>query len=135
MQKAPKTGIHRGISTYCFYPLFNVNMDLEDCFQIMYDMGAHGLEILADGIIDGYPYPPQEWINRFFALCDKYEIIPVEYGHWVESRTYRGRELTVEESLAKLVHDIKLASHLWFICMRTKLGVIDEKLTDRKSVV
>ena len=119
-------GIHRGVSTYCWYPLYNVNMDLEDSFMIMQDMGAHGLEILADGIIDGYPYPSQEWLNKFFALCDKYEIVPVEYGHWVESRLYKGRESTVEESLEQLIHDIKLASYMGFTCMRTKLGVIDE---------
>ena len=122
-------GIHRGMSTYCWYPLYNVMMDLEDSFMIMQDMGAHGLEILADGIIKGYPYPSQEWLNKFFGLCDKYEIVPVEYGHWVESKLYRGRESTVEESLEQLIHDIKLASYMGFTCMRTKLGVIDGKLT------
>ncbi len=129
MSETKKNGIHRGVSTYCWYPLYNVNMDLEDSFEIMQDMGAHGLEILADVIIDGYPYPSQEWLNKWFALCDKYEIVPVEYGHWVESRLYRGRECTVEESLEQLIHDIKLASYMGFTCMRTKLGVIDEILT------
>ena len=129
MQAPQKPGIHRGVSTYCWYPLYNVNMDLEDSMEIMQDMGAHGIEILADGIIDGYPYPSKEWLNKWFALCDHYEIVPVEYGHWVESRLYRGRECTVEESLEQLIHDIKLASYMGFTCMRTKLGVIDEILT------
>ena len=129
MSTTQKPGIHRGVSTYCWYPLYNVNMDLEDSFDIMQDMGAHGLEILADGIIDGYPYPSKEWLNKWFALCDHYEIVPVEYGHWVESRLYKGRESTVEESLEQLIHDIKLASYMGFTCMRTKLGVIDEILT------
>jgi sugar phosphate isomerase/epimerase len=129
MQAQQKPGIHRGVSTYCWYPLYNVNMDLEDSFMIMQDMGAHGLEILADGIIKGYPYPSKEWLNKWFALCDHYEIVPVEYGHWVESKLYRGRESTVEESLEQLIHDIKLASYMGFTCMRTKLGVIDGKLT------
>ncbi|MBR3704498.1 MAG: sugar phosphate isomerase/epimerase, partial [Oscillospiraceae bacterium] len=88
MSEVKTNGIKRGVSTFCWYPLYNVNMDLEDSFQIMQDMGAHGLEILADGIVDGYPYPSQEWLNKWFALCDRYEIVPVEYGHWVESRLY-----------------------------------------------
>ncbi|MBR2123338.1 MAG: sugar phosphate isomerase/epimerase [Lachnospiraceae bacterium] len=132
MSTSQKPGIHRGVSTYCWYPLYNVNMTLEDSFEIMKDMGAHGLEILADGIIEGYPYPSKEWLNKWFSLCDRYEIVPVEYGHWVESKLYRGRELNVEESLEQLIHDIKLASYMGFTCMRTKLGVIDDKLTPTK---
>jgi len=129
MSTTQKPGIHRGMSTYCWYPLYNVCMDLEDSLQIMQDMGAHGIEILADGVIKGYPYPSKEWLNKWFAMCDHYEIVPVEYGHWVESKLYRGRESTVEESLEQLIHDIKLASYMGFTCMRTKLGVIDGKLT------
>ena len=53
IKKVPK----RGISTYCFYPMMDVNMELEDIFMHMEDMGAPGLEILADGIIEGYPHP------------------------------------------------------------------------------
>ncbi|MBE6954554.1 MAG: sugar phosphate isomerase/epimerase [Ruminococcaceae bacterium] len=133
LAKTQKPGIHRGVSTYCWYPLYNVNMDLEDSFQIMQDMGATGLEILADGIIDGYPYPSNEWLDKWFALIDRYDIVPVEYGHWVESRLYRGRECTLEESLEQLIHDIKLAGYLGFTCMRTKLGVIDETLSPVKN--
>ncbi|MBR2123340.1 MAG: TIM barrel protein [Lachnospiraceae bacterium] len=124
-RKVPK----RGISTYCFYPQLGVNMDLEDIFMHMQDMGATGLEILADGIIPGYPYPSEEWLNKWFGLIKKYDIVPVEYGHWVESRLYPGqREASLEESLEQLIRDIKLAHYLGFTCMRTKLGVISETL-------
>ena len=133
MKEQYKPGIHRGVSTYCWYPLLNVNMDLEDSFQVMDDMGAYGLEILADGIIEGYPYPGREWLAKWFGLVEKYHIVPVEYGHWVESRVVPGRECTIEESLEQLIRDIKLASYLGFTCMRTKLGVIDETLTPVKN--
>ena len=63
-KKVPK----RGISTYCFYPQLDVNMDLEDVFMHMEDMGAYGLEILADGIIENYPHPSNKWLDRWFAL-------------------------------------------------------------------
>ncbi len=124
MKKVPK----RGISTYCFYPEMDVNMDLEDVFMHMEDMGAYGLEILADGIIEGYPYPSNKWLDKWFALIDRYHIVPVEYGHWVESRLVPGREASIEESLEQLIRDIKLAHFLGFHCMRTKLGVIDDIL-------
>ena len=82
IKKVPK----RGISTYCFYPMMDVHMELEDIFMHMEDMGAPGLEILADGIIEGYPHPSNKWLDKWFSLVEKYHIVPVEYGHWVESR-------------------------------------------------
>ena len=63
IKKVPK----RGISTYCFYPMMDVNMELEDIFMHMEDMGAPGLEILADGIIEGYPHPSNKWLDKWFS--------------------------------------------------------------------
>ena len=126
--KARKPGIHRGVSTYCWYPELNWTMDMEDMFMHMQDIGANGIEILADGTIQGYPNPSNEWLDKWFGLTEKYDIVPVEYGHWVESRMYRDRDYTSEEALEMLIHDIKLASFMGFTCMRTKLGVCTETL-------
>ncbi len=129
MKIEQKKGVKRGVSTYCYHRELNTSMDLEDCFADMFDMGATGLEILADGIIEGYPYPSEKWLSQWFGMIARYNIVPVEYGHWVESRLYKGRELDDDESLKMLVHDIKLASHMGFTCMRTKLGVCDDYLS------
>ena len=118
----------RGVSFYSYSGEYGLTMTLEDCFVDMYDMEAHGLEILANAHIENYPHPGDEWLERWFALLKKYEIVPVEYGHWVDSRLYPGRELTTQESYDSLVRDIKLASRLGFTVMRTKLGVTDEFL-------
>ena len=128
MQAQQKPGIHRGVSTYCWYQELFWDMDIEDMFMHMQDIGARGLEILADGIIKGYPNPTNDWLDKWFGLVEKYDIVPVEYGHWVESRMYRDRDYTSEEAFEMLVHDIKLASFMGFTCMRTKLGVIDGDL-------
>lgn len=124
-----KAGPKRGVSLYSYSGEFGVTMTLEDCFEEMYDMEAHGLEILANAHIEGYPEPTDEWLEDWFALLKRYEITPAEYGHWVDSRLYPGRELTTQESYDSLVRDIRLASKLGFPVMRTKLGVIDEFLT------
>lgn len=133
MAHIQKDGIHRGVSTYSWYQLLDVSMTLEDCFQEMYDIGARGLEILDEGVIPGYPFPTTAWLDWWFGALERYDIAPVEYGHWVESRLYRGRELTAEESFEALSHDIKLASFMGFSCMRTKLGVCDDYLTPVKN--
>ncbi len=95
----------------------------------MRDLGAHGIEILANASIPNYPNPTDEWVDHWFALCDKYEIVPAEYGHWVDSLLFKGRTLSTEESLQMLERDIKLAHRLGFKVMRTKLGVTDFTLT------
>jgi len=84
----------RGVALYSYQGEFMTTMSLEDLFADMYDMGAEGLEILANAHIENYPNPSEEWLDTWFRLLDKYEIKPVEYGHWVDSRMYPGRELT-----------------------------------------
>lgn len=123
----------RGVSLFSYAGELGITMTLEDCFVDMYDMGAEGLEILANGHILGYPDPSDEWLEEWFRLLNKYGIVPVEYGHWVDSRLYPGRELTTQESYDMLVRDIRLAGKLGFTVMRTKLGVIDETLTPVKN--
>jgi sugar phosphate isomerase/epimerase len=94
----------------------------------MYDMGAHGLEILANTHIENYPYPTDEWVEEWFRLLDKYDIVPVEYGNWIDSHMLGYRDLTTEESCELLVRDIRLAHRLGFTVMRTKMPVISSTL-------
>lgn len=120
--------IKRGVSLFSYSGEYNVTMNFQDCLEDMKDMGAVGLEILADGFIDGYPIPTKDWLDKYFGLINQYGVEPAEYGHWVESRLHEGSDLSVEESLIMLEHDIKLASTLGFKILRTKLGVSDETL-------
>ncbi len=124
-QPAPAGKPKRGVSIYSYSGLLFWHMTLEDCFAEMNDMGARGLEILANGHIEGYPNPTDEWLEWWQSMLKKYNIVPIEYGHWVDSRRHKGRELTTQESYDMLVRDIKLASKLGFTIGRTKLGVID----------
>ena len=111
---------------YSYSGEYGISMNMEDCFADMYDMGAHGLEILANSHIPSYPDVSDKWLEQWNRLLDLYEIVPAEYGHWVDRRLFRGRELTTEESCRMLLRDIKIAHKLGFPVMRTKLGVIDD---------
>ena len=123
----------RGVSLYSYAGELYTSMTLEDCLADMSSMGAYGLEILASGHITNYPDPTDEWVENWYNLLNKYGIVPVEYGHWVDSRLHEGRELTTKESYNMLLRDIKLANKLGFTVMRTKLGVIDEILNPVKN--
>lgn len=119
----------RGVSLYSYTGVFGVTMTMEDCFIDINDMEAEGIEILANGHIPNYPDPSEEWVDWWFSMLNKYNLVPAEYGHWVDSRRQAGRTLTSKESFDMIVRDIKLAHKLGFKVGRTKLGVIDETLT------
>lgn len=117
----------RGTSIFVYQGLMNWNMTMEDVFQEMNAYGSTGFELLT-GYIPNYPNPTDEWVEWWWSMMDKYNIIPIEYGHWVDSRLdviHTGRELGTKESYDMLVRDIKLANKLGFPMGRTKLGVID----------
>lgn len=128
MYKYDRKGPKRGIALYSYSAEYGMTKDLKDCFEDMYDMGAHGLEILANTHIENYPNPTDEWVEEWFRLLDKYEIIPVEYGNWIDSHMLGYRDLTTEESYELLARDMRLAHRLGFTVMRTKMPVISSKL-------
>ena len=123
-----KKGPKRGVALYSYSAEFGLTKTLEDCFEDVCDMGAHGIEILANTHIENYPHPTDAWVEQWFRLCDKYEVEPVEYGNWIDSHVLGDRDLTTEESVEMLCRDIRLAHRLGFKVMRTKMPVINEKL-------
>lgn len=121
--------IKRGVSAYSYNKVFGVSMDLDDIMQDICDTGATGIEILANSHIVKYPDVTDAWIDDWHQKLNHFKLEPAEYGHWVESRLYKGRELTTKESIAMLERDFKIANKLGFKVLRTKLGVIDDTLT------
>lgn len=121
-------GLHRGVSIYSYSGEYGMTKNLEDCLADMADMDAHGLEILANTHIENYPYPSDEWVENWFHLLKKYDVKPVEYGHWIDSHVLGYRELTTQETVMNLIRDIKLAHRLGFHIMRTKMSVIDDNI-------
>ncbi len=140
MYRNTAEGPKRGVAIYSYSAEYGLTKTLEECFEEIKDMGAHGIEILANTHIDNYPYPTDEWVNNWRRLCDQYEVEPAEYGHWIDSKGLGGieHELTTEESIAMLKRDIRLAHRLGFKVLRTKMPVITEKLepvTNWKEII
>ena len=74
MYRNTTTGPKRGVALYSYSAEFGFEKTLEDCFEDLKDMGATGVEILANTHIENYPYPTDEWVNYWFSLCDKYQV-------------------------------------------------------------
>jgi sugar phosphate isomerase/epimerase len=117
-----------GVTLYSYTGDYQVTMSLEDCIADVVDAGATGIEILSETHIPGYPNPTAAWVDNWHALMAKYGTTPTCYDCWVDSRLYKGRTLTVQESLDILLRDMKLANRLGFKIMRPKLGVVTDDL-------
>ena len=128
MKYVPEKGPKRGVSVYSYSDFFPIGMSLEDVFIEMQDMGAHGVEILGNSHIEGYPVLTDEFLEKWQTLCEKYEIIPAEYGHWIDGRMWKDRMLTVDQCVELLENDFKIAHALGFHCLRTKQTVINDVL-------
>lgn len=113
-----------GVSLYSYGGDFLVTMTLEDCLADVADMGAVGIEILADTHIPGYPAPKAAWVDEWHALVERHGLTPTCYSSWLDTRLRADRTLTVEEAVPILVRDLDLAHRLGFTIVRPKLGVV-----------
>jgi sugar phosphate isomerase/epimerase len=127
-----KKGPKRGVSVYSYAYEIDLTATMEDCLAEIGELGTPGqkmgVEILANGHVDGYPNPSAAWVKKWHEMCAKYEVLPVELGHWVDSKLYNeGPEglLDTKDSVEKLVADIRLANRLGFTRGRTKLGMLE----------
>lgn len=116
--------IDLGVSLYSYGGDFLVTMTLEDCLADVADMGATGVEILADTHVAGYPNPTSAWVDEWHALVARHRLTPTCYSSWLDTRLRKGRTLTVDEAVPILVRDLELAHRLGFTIVRPKLGVV-----------
>ena len=70
MNYIPPKGPKRGMSIYSYSDLFSLGLTLEDAFKEMYDMGVHGVEILANSHIDGYPELTDEFLEKLMPWSE-----------------------------------------------------------------
>lgn len=110
----------RGICLYSYHNLLGKSMTLEDAFLEMYDTGATCFEFLTS-YIPNYPNPSPEWVDKYWRLCEKYQLRPSELGHWAENHLHRGPGMTDDEVVEELKQDFRLANLLGFKALRTKI--------------
>ena len=120
---APEGGIRYGVSTYSYTGDVYTSMTLEDVFADIADLGATGIEILGEGNLPNYPSPDPAWIDSWHGLVQKYGLTPTNFGSWVDTTRFYGRDLTADEGAEQLQLDLRLAKELGFTSVRPKFGV------------
>lgn len=118
-----------GVSLYSYTDDIGTVMGLEEAFYHAADLGATGIEILGEAHVDAYPKLSAAWLDRWFALVDRYQLEPTNFASWIDTHVQRDRDLTAEEAAAQLTLDLNLAKRLGFKFLRPKFGVIDDELT------
>ena len=70
--------IRRGVSLYSYQQANMLNgMELEDMIQELSDIGAYGIEIMGQALVENYPFPSDRWIASWWDLMDKYSTQPL----------------------------------------------------------
>ena len=118
-----------GVSLYSYTDDFGTVMDLEDAFYHASETGSTGIEILGEAHLPAYPDIEPAWLDRWYALLDKYGLEPTNYASWIDTDIQRSRDLTAGEGAEQLALDLQNASRLGFSFVRPKFGVIDDELT------
>jgi sugar phosphate isomerase/epimerase len=120
----PQGGLEYCVSTYSYTGDVHTSMTLEDVFADIADLGATGIEILGEGNLPNYPTPDAAWIDSWHGLVQKYGLTPTNFGSWVDTTRFHGRDLTAEEGAEQLQLDLRLAKQLGFTSVRPKFGVV-----------
>ena len=69
------------------------------------------------------PTPDAAWIDTWHGVVQQYGLTPTNFGSWVDTTRFYGRDLTAEEGAEQLQLDLRLAKELGFTSVRPKFGV------------
>lgn len=116
---AQRSAIKRGVSLYCYQEeYYTRTMTLEDCIAEASDIGAYGIEILAEAMVPDFPTPSDRWVDQWNGWMDRYHTKPVCYTQFQETKLYKNRPLTDKEAVNNMLRDLRLAKRLGFKIMR-----------------
>lgn len=129
---APKHGIKRGVSLYSYQEEFMAGtMSVEDCIREMADMGAEGVEILAESMVPDYPTPPTKWIDQWNGWMEKYHTVPANYCQFLETKLRKKPPfMTVEEGQENMIRDMTLALQMGFKIVRPNPDTTSSTMMD-----
>ncbi|CED91243.1 hypothetical protein [Actinomyces succiniciruminis] len=81
-------------------------------------MGAQGIEFLSDQMLEGAQNASDATIDEFNAIMERHPLERVANDIFINSSLFRNRWLTLEEQVASLQADLRLAKRLGFPLVR-----------------
>ncbi|MFO1466253.1 MAG: TIM barrel protein [Steroidobacteraceae bacterium] len=115
--------IRRGVAMYSYQEDYFVRqMSVEDCLREMSDIGARGVELLAEMMVPDFPDPPAAWVDQWHGWIEKYGLEPACYTQFIDSLRTRTHVLDVQEGVQTMLRDIRLAKRLGIPRIRALIG-------------
>ena len=105
--------IKRGVSLYSFQEdYYEGRRTLEQCIAATADLGAVGIETLAEQMMPGFPRLSDEFYDQFAGWMTKYGTVSVAHDMFLDTKRYKDRLLTDSEMIESLKRDIDHAYKL-----------------------
>jgi sugar phosphate isomerase/epimerase len=123
----PAHRIKRGVSLYSFQEeYFLRTMSVEDCIAAAAGMGAHGIELIPEQMIPGYPALTDEFADSWSGWMATYGTTSTATNSFVDTKRHPDRWLTLEEQVASVRRDIDIAVSLGFPIVKATINFAPE---------
>ena len=120
---APQHSIRRGVSLYSYQEEYYTRaMTLQDCLSEASSIGARAIEILPEEMVPNFPNPSDEWVDRWHGWMDRYHLVPNTYCQFQDTVLIKGRDQSLDDGVAMLERDLKLARRMGLKNMRLLIG-------------
>jgi len=110
--------IKRGVSLYSYqHEYAHGTFTLEDCVAAAAEVGALGIETLAEQMFPGFPLPgqpdlPDSFYAQWRELMDAHGTTPTVHDMFLDTKRYSGRLLNHDEMVDSLRRDIRHTARL-----------------------
>lgn len=113
--------IKRGVSLYSYQQAqFFKELDVwEQIREVRQGVETDGIEIISEQTIKGYPFPSDEWVNRWHETMERYHMKAVTYDPHIDVLQFRDHVMDYDEAADRLKRDIRIAKKLGFKIVRT----------------
>ena len=112
--------IKRAVSLYSYqHEYFQRTMDLEACIKAVSDLGATGVEIIPEQMMNEFPNLSDSFLDKWFGWMKKYNVEPTCYDAFLDTMLYKNRVLSDDECVEMMERDLRLASQLGCFVIRT----------------
>lgn len=105
--------VKRGVSLYSFQEeYFLRTMSLEDCIAASVEMGALGIETIAEQMMPGFPRLDESFYRQWDQWVQQYGFVPTAHDMFAELKLYPDRERPTDELIGDLRRDIDHTARL-----------------------
>ena len=123
---APPNGspkLKRGVTLYSYQMAFYTRaLNLEGLLAESSAIGANYIQLLPEQMVPGFPNPTDRFVDQWFDWMDKYHLVPDTYCQFQDTVLIKGQDLSLNEGVAMLERDLKLANRMGFTKMRLLIG-------------